>query len=43
VLAGRYVGEAFELGEDTVARFQRSDDGRKSLYYVVVESFVADV
>ncbi len=43
VLAGRYVDERFDLGEERVAVFRRSDDGRKTLYSVGVIEKVADV
>ena len=43
VLAGRYVDERFDLGDERVAVFRRSDDGRKTLYSVGVIEKVADV
>lgn len=37
VLAGRYVDEKFKLTEEAIAKFSRSDDGCKSIYYANVE------
>ncbi|GIW97574.1 MAG: hypothetical protein KatS3mg111_0907 [Pirellulaceae bacterium] len=43
VLAGRYVDEQFDLGDERVAIFRRSDEGRKTLYSVGVVENAADV